>query len=341
MKRKIILSAAGLIVLALIMGLIAFKFIKSNSVTKNSNSLYYIISSNKTIDKLAIDLKNKGVIKYEKYFLLQAKQNKLQGEVKSLKIIIEPNTSIKELMDKFKSQKSDFEVVTIPEGFALYQIADRLEKYKIINKEKFMSLGLKDVDDKLVSEDRKNTLFNLEGFLFPSTYYIPLDSKEKDTALLMYNSFKTVFSEKYIERAKELGLSVNEVITVASLIEKEAANDEERSRIAGVIYNRIKKGMQLQIDAAVIYANTKGEGHLSRVLNSHLKFDSPYNTYKYKGLPPGPIASPGKPSIEAALYPENNEFLYYVAGKNGHVFSKTLQEHQKNVEAYRASMSNK
>lgn len=340
MKRKIIIAASAAFVL-LVSTLAAYKFVKDNSVARNSQGLNYIVSSDKTLEKVAEDLKYRGVIKYKKYFLHLAKKNKLQGEVKSVKVVIEPGSSIKQLIEKFKTQKSDFEVVTIPEGFSLYQIAERLEKLNLVNKESFMKLSLKDVNDVLVTEQRKDVLFELEGFLFPSTYYIPIGSSEKDIALKMYKSFSSIFSEEYVSRAKQLGLSINNVITVASLIEKEAANNDERSRIAGVIYNRIKKGMPLQIDAAVIYANTKGLGHLQRVLSSHLKFDSPYNTYMYKGLTPGPITSPGRPSIEAALYPENNEFLYYVAGENGHVFSKSYEEHLKNVKAYREALSKK
>jgi UPF0755 protein len=150
----------------------------------------------------------------------------------------------------------------------------------------------------------------------------------------MFNRFKSIFSDKYMNRAKELGLSINEVITIASLIEKEAANDTERSTIAGVIYNRIKKGMLLQIDASTIYAVTKGKNSVARLTYNDLKAQDVYNTYVFKGLPPGPIASPGKPSIEAALYPESHEFLYYVLGEKGHVFSKTYEEHLNNVKKY-------
>ena len=143
-----------------------------------------------------------------------------------------------------------------------------------------------------------------------------------------------VFTDKYKARAKELGLDVNQVVTIASLIEREAANDKERSRIAGVIYNRLKIGMPLQVDAAVIYAVTKGQKNIETVYYDTLKVESKYNTYLNKGIPPGPIASPGKPSIEAALYPEKHDYLYYVANGNAHVFSKTYEEHLENVKKY-------
>ncbi|MDU4659228.1 MAG: endolytic transglycosylase MltG, partial [Clostridium butyricum] len=163
----------------------------------------------------------------------------------------------------------------------------------------------------------------------------PNGATEKEIANLMFDRFNSVFSDKYVDRAKELGLDINDVITIASLIEKEAANDSERSKIAGVIYNRIEKGIPLQIDASVIYAITKGESKMKKVLYDNLKVQDPYNTYVNKGLPPGPIASPGKPSIEAALYPEEHDYLYYVVnGSGGHVFSKTYEEHLNNVKKY-------
>ena len=181
---------------------------------------------------------------------------------------------------------------------------------------------------------KKDVYYDLEGYLFPDTYYI-LNGTTKDEIInIMVDRFKTVFSHKYEARAKELALDVNQVITIASLIEREAANDSERSRIAGVIYNRIKKGMPLQVDAAVIYASTKGKKSIEKVYYNTIKIKSKYNTYLYKGLPPGPIASPGKTSIEAALYPEKNDYLYYVANGNGHVFTKTYEEHLSNVKKY-------
>ncbi len=170
--------------------------------------------------------------------------------------------------------------------------------------------------------------------MFPDTYYILNGSTKEDIINIMVDRFKTVFSDKYKARAKELGLDVNEVITIASLIEKETANDSEKSIISGVIYNRLKKGMLLQVDAAVIYAKTRGEKSLDKVYYNTLKIKSKYNTYLYKGLPPGPISSPGKASIEAALYPQKNDYLYYLANGNKHVFSKTYKEHLKNEKKY-------
>ncbi len=334
MKKKIITVIVSAILLLIIIAAVIGNYIKGNNVTKNSKNIFYTVQKNANVDNLAEEFKTKGIINNKLYFKLYSKYKNLNGNIKNIRIMIGPSMEIKELVNKLKSDQPDFAVVTIPEGFKLYQIAERLEKNKLASRNSFMNIKLEDIGGNSLIPKRDNVIFELEGFLFPDTYFIPYSYSEKDIAELMFNRFKSVFSERYIERAKEIGLNINEVMAIASLIEREAINDSERSRIAGVIYNRLKKGMMLQIDAAVIYANTMGEGHLTRVLYSHLKYDSKYNSYVYKGLPPGPIASPGRPSIEAALFPEQHEYLYYVAGEEGHVFSKTYEEHVANVKKY-------
>ncbi|GAA0730120.1 endolytic transglycosylase MltG [Clostridium malenominatum] len=286
------------------------------------------------MESLAKQLEDKSIIKSKDIFLMYTKLNKFNSNIKSSKLIIKQGTSYKELISKLKTGKSDFSIVTIPEGFTLYQIGERLEKDTTINKESLLKINISDLTSNNIVAKKPNTYYDLEGFLYPDTYYIPVDATEKDIAKLMFSRFKSIMSDEYINRAKELDLDINEVITIASLIEKEAANDSERSKIAGVIYNRIKKGMPLQVDASVIYANTKGKKIMQKVTYNDLKIQDLYNTYVYKELPPGPIASPGKASIEAALYPENHDYLYYVANGKGHVFSKTYSEHLNNVKKY-------
>lgn len=184
-----------------------------------------------------------------------------------------------------QSSQSDFTVVTIPEGFSFYQIAERLEKNTSIKKEDFLGVRISNLTTNSLVLNKTNIYYGLEGFLYPDTYYVPNGATEKEIANLMFDRFNSVFSDKYVDRAKELGLDINDVITIASLIEKEAANDSERSKIAGVIYNRIEKGIPLQIDASVIYAITKGESTMKKVLYDNLKVQDPYNTYVNKGLP--------------------------------------------------------
>jgi len=165
----------------------------------------------------------------------------------------------------------------------------------------------------------------LEGFLFPDTYQFEADATAEEIINVMLKRFGEVYNEEYRRRAQELGLSTLEVVTMASIVEKEAKLDEERAVIAGVFYNRLKKNWKLESCATVQYLLGEPKAELSY---KDLEIDSPYNTYKYYGLPPGPIASPGKASLEAALYPEEVDYLFFRANPDGsHTFSRTLAEH--------------
>lgn len=332
MKKIITLIAA--LVVAVLTGIGSLFFYINELYTVNREDSYLIIKNKYSLEEISKQLQDKSIIKSKDMFIMYTKLNRFSDNVKDGNFIIKPNTGYKELISKLQGGQSDFYIVTIPEGFTLYQIGERLEKSTSIKKEKFLQLSIKDLNlNNLVSE-RTNTYYDLEGFLYPDTYYIPNEATDRDISSLMFSTFKSIFSDEYIQRAKELGLDINQVITIASLIEKEAANDSERKKISGVIYNRIKKGMMLQVDASVIYAINKGKTGMKKVSYNDLKVQDPYNTYVYKGLPPGPIAAPGKPSIEAALYPEKHDYLYYVANGEGHVFSKTYEEHLSNVKKY-------
>lgn len=313
-------------------GTLFYYFQRLNTVNKENS--YLIINSESSLEDISKQLQGKSIIKSKDTFLLYTKLNRFSNNIKGGNFIVKPNTSYKELSLKLQSSQSDFTVVTIPEGFSFYQIAERLEKNTSIKKEDFLGVRVSNLTTNSLVLNKTNIYYGLEGFLYPDTYYVPNGATEKEIANLMFDRFNSVFSDKYVDRAKELGLDINDVITIASLIEKEAANDSERSKIAGVIYNRIEKGIPLQIDASVIYAITKGESKMKKVLYDNLKVQDPYNTYVNKGLPPGPIASPGKPSIEAALYPEEHDYFYYVASGSGHVFSKTYEEHLSNIKKY-------
>lgn len=173
----------------------------------------------------------------------------------------------------------------------------------------------------------------LEGYLFPGNYKIYERSKPEEVIKIFYQGFKDFWNDTLRIRAKEIGFSVHEVVTLASIVKGETHLVEEMPRIAGVYHNRLKIGMRLQADPTVQYLLPGG---WRRLLYQDLNIDSPYNTYKYKGLPPGPINNPGKNPILAVLYPENHNYLYFVAdGKGGHKFARTYAEHLKYVREYR------
>lgn len=299
----------------------------------NKSEVYFIVKQGDSINKIAEYLLNKKVIRSKNFFLYYAKIKGFDRNIMVGNYIISTNKDLDFLFKKLTSGKSDFAIVTIPEGYNLYQIAKKLEEKGLLKKEDLLNAKISDFDKEGLIQLDKNAYYELEGYLYPDTYYIPYNLTSKEIINIMFERFINKY-KPFIKRQKELNLSLREVITIASLIEKESYNDEERRRISGVIYNRLQRNMPLQIDATVIYAITKGEKHINRLYYKDYKFESPYNTYKIIGLPPGPIASPGIKSIEAALNPEKHQYLYYVLSGNGHVFSKTYEEHIKNVHKY-------
>ena len=175
---------------------------------------------------------------------------------------------------------------------------------------------------------------DLEGYLFPETYTVPRVIAASDLVLHMVNGFKRTLPD-LPARAKAEGLTVRQVVTLASLVEKETARPEERPLVAAVYRNRMRIGMGMQADPTVIYALQKAGRYDGNIRRSDLSFDSPYNTYRYPGLPPGPIAAPGKASVEAVLAPADVKYLYFVSRNDGsHVFAETLAEHNANVQEY-------
>jgi len=223
--------------------------------------------------------------------------------------------------------------VTIPEGSSMVEIASILESSGLGSAEDFLMCASQyDVSDYPFITPGEGYA-KLEGFLFPDTYTLKYEWTANQIITVLLNEFEKKWTQERQQKAEKLGLTAQQVITVASLIEKEAQLDSERPLIASVIYNRLSQGIRLQIDATVLYALGK---HKSVVTYDDLKVDSPYNTYMYEGLPPGPIASPGEASIEAALAPGTTNYLYYQtteAGDGSHYFCATYEEHM----AYTAS----
>jgi len=229
---------------------------------------------------------------------------------------------------------------TIPEGFTVVQIAEKLSGEGLVDKDAFIALAESEAAQAWTQTgagipDNADIQHRLEGYLFPETYEMAVGSTAEDILKRMLTELDNRLDklpEGWEEQLSESGLTMHELMTIASLIEREVVVHEERALVAGVIYNRIKDGMPLQIDATVQYAMGKPK---ERLLEKDLLIESPYNTYQIPGLPPGPIASPSLSSIEAALYPESSEYFYYVTKKDGtqtHLFARTYKEHLRNIE---------
>lgn len=216
--------------------------------------------------------------------------------------------------------------VTIPEGYTLKQIAATLQEKGVTDGRKFLRIATDPESIALIHADFPLPKSSLEGYLFPATYYFRPHSPPEHVADAMVTNFFEQFARPYQRDIAARGRGLQAVVTEASMIEREAKTPEDRPRIAGVLDNRLKRGMRLDVDATVLYALGH---HKDRVMLRDLNVDSPYNTYRHTGLPPGPIANPGLPSLLAALHPEPNDYLYYVARPNGaHIFTRTIAEHE-------------
>lgn len=214
--------------------------------------------------------------------------------------------------------------VAIPEGFTVAEIAQRLQDGGVGPARSFLS-GF--MSERIVVDGVRTR--NLEGFLFPNTYLVPLGASPQQVAAPMIAQFFKELPRDAAGRARALHVTVPQGVTVASLVEREAKSEVDRPKIAQVIYNRLRLHMPLQVDATIEYALPE---HKTQLSYADLRIDSPYNTYTHVGLPPTPIANPGRPSLEAAFHPAKGDDLYYVyCGNDRHVFSKTLAEHQANV----------
>ena len=218
--------------------------------------------------------------------------------------------------------------VTIPEGYTLRQIAATLAQAGFGDAATFHRIAT----DPAVVAAEGFTGQTLEGYLFPDTYYFPRNYPPEQIIAAMTRRFREAFRDPWRARADALGMSVHEVVTLASIIEKETGAPAERPLIASVFHNRLERGMRLETDPTVIYGIEDFDGNLTR---KHLRTPTAYNTYLIKGLPPGPIASPGKAALEAALYPAESAYLFFVSRKDGtHQFSRTLEEHREAVRKY-------
>lgn len=223
--------------------------------------------------------------------------------------------------------------ITIPEGLMLEEIAERVAAAGFSETGKLAEA----FRDPAPVRDLDGEATDLEGYLFPETYRFPRGVSEATIAAAMVERFRGVVGSDYAARAEQVGLDLRQAVTLASMIEKETSVAEERRRISAVFHNRLRKGMLLQCDPTVVYAHRRAGRPVRRLLSKHLELDSPWNTYRVRGLPPGPIANPGGASLEAAVNPEQTDELYFVAAPGGgHRFSRDLATHQKAVAAWRS-----
>ena len=273
-------------------------------------------------------LQDLGLIQSPLKFRLFARFSGLHRKIQAGEFQLYGTMTPRQILSTLVEGKVRLYRITIPEGYTLQQIGQVVAQAGFGQAEAFYQLTM----DPAIVKTQEFEGQSLEGYLFPDTYYFPKGFPQTKIIATMTQRLRETFSDTWQARAGELGLSLHEVVTLASIIEKETGEPAERPLIASVFHNRLKKGMRLETDPTVIYGIKDFDGNLTR---KHLRTPTPYNTYLIKGLPPGPIASPGKAALEAALYPAETDYLFFVSRKDRtHQFSSNLTDHQKAVRKY-------
>jgi UPF0755 protein len=317
LNRKIRLLSIGLGLLFLIFGIFIYAFFSVPS-QKFQNKIFWI-EPGETSKQTSQNLKKEKIIKSSFVFDSLIYLNGKEKEIKAGKYIFKkPENVLKVLNIILKGPNIELVKITIPEGWTKERIGD------YFGENGFFSFP---------KNEWLNAASTSEGYLFPDTYFIDKDARPGQIVKIMSQNFNSKISQEMREAIRKNGKNFNEILIMASLIEKEAFDSlEEKSLISGILWKRLENNMPLQVDATVSYI--VGRPSL-KLTDEDLAIDSPYNTYKYRGLPPSAIGNPGLESIIAAVYPKNSPYLYYLHAKNGKIYyAKTFEEHKRNKAKY-------
>ncbi len=311
------------------------------ALVKDDADRSFTVDSDLSLSELSGELEDYGIINYSALFKLFVKFTDNDTVIHTGTYALNPSFDYQQIVRVLQRREtSTVEIeVSIPEGYTNAQIKERLVEMGVCSEA--------DIDEYLNSYNYKHDYLEerlpaskgwLEGYLFPDTYKFNANNA-KMTLNKMLNNFKSKYDEPIQQGAEALGRNQHEIVTIASLLEREAKVDEEFARIAGVIYNRLSSPdfPRLEIDATLLYA--LGE-HKEVLTDADKEVDSPYNTYKIEGLPPGPICNPGYTALYAATHPEDHNYYYYVAMPDGtHLFANSYEEHQQNIQRAREAAS--
>jgi len=293
---------------------------------QSGNDTDLAIYSKSTARTIAELLKEKRIISYATPFLVVAKFTHADRKLKAGLYRLNPRMSIWRILDVLTKGESELLVLKIPEGYTAEQIGQELEKLNVATAADF----LKEAKDPALLKSFGISGPSLEGFLYPETYRIPVGASVADLMGLLVQQFKEEVEDDYERQLQAQGLNLYKGVILASIVEKEAKLDSERPIIAGVLYNRLRQKMLLEVNATLNYVlNSKNPWFRQ----AQLDIKTPYNTYRRRGLPPTPICNPGYASLQAVIQPAQVPYLYYVAkGDGSHLFATTLEEHDKNIQ---------
>ncbi len=290
-----------------------------------------VVPPGASLRDVAAVLSSAGLIRSPLAFVVSARIRGLGARLQSGEYLLSASMPPLEILEKIARGQVMLHRLTIPEGYSATQIADALAEAQLAEREAFLLVARQEGDSFAFPfvEGRRN----LEGYLFPDTYYFPRGLPARQIVQTMLARFDQRVTPQLRAAARAQGVSLHEALTIASIVEREAKLPVERPIITGVIYNRLRSGWRLEIDATVLYALGRPGGPLTA---GDLLVESPYNTYRQPGLPPGPICNPGLAAIEAAARPAVTPYLFYVLRPDGsHAFSTTFEQHQRNIRRWR------
>jgi UPF0755 protein len=301
----------------------------------------FVVDAGESVHSVARNLKQIGLIEDPEIFRRVSQVMRADKDIQVGVYTLRPSMTVQEIILELRHGRVPTVIVTIPEGWRMEQIAELLEQSGVTSAAEFLRVANQPRTDYQFLTDRPDgTPMHLEGFLFPDTYQMPLNSPAENVVEVLLQNWDRRVSSELRAQAAEHGLTLYEIITLASIVEREAVLAEERTLIAGVFWNRLRIGMRLQADPTVSYAKgyniEQGRWWTGMLMEEAETVNSPYNTYLHAGLPPGPICSPGLAAIRATIEPAETEYMFFRSkGEDGsHVFAVTYEEHLRNHELY-------
>lgn len=327
-KKLVIIIGCVLVLATVFMGLIFNA--NSNKNLATGENIIITVAPGMTNADIATLLQNNKLINSPVFFRIQSKFAKMERSLQAGEYEITSGMSNWEIIKLFSKGQVRFKTITIPEGYTVEQIAKKIEENGLGSSDEFKKAAKDYTPYSYMETDNKNVLFKAEGFAYPSTYYLSPGISEKEILAIMVKEFDNQLTDNIRQKAKNKNMSIRDLVNLASLVEKEAVFPEERPIIAGVFLRRLQIQMPIQSDTTIQYILGVQK---KEITIADTKIDSPYNTYLYAELPPGPIASPSISTIEAVLEPKQTNYLYFVADLEGHHhFTETYQEHLKEIE---------
>ena len=335
-KNRLLKYGLLFVVLAAVLVFSGFMYLKtqySPVAATDGEIINVVIPERAAASQIGKLLKDNQLIKSEMAFNIYLRQTGLATRLRPGHYSFSRSQSLQEIISDIAQGKTEVSLFTVPEGYTVEKIGNLLVSKGLIADYLLWEQALsREYDYAFLPAGNPGQKYLLEGYLFPDTYSAPIGTKPEDIINMMLQNFEQKWEKDFASIAGEKKMTLEEVIIIASMVEREAQIASDRGIIAGVIKNRLDRGMLLQICATVLYCLDEEKTELSY---ADLEIESPYNTYINSGLPPGPIACPGSASIYAALEPETHDYLYYVAkGDGSHYFSRTYQEHLEAIKIY-------